>query len=98
MSLPASGATMARVTPRLRVIASAETAALTAGATSMAAENGDWLATLSLASPTPSTSVRPRLVQPATRPGVTQRPWASMRWASPGTATPAPAATMRPFG
>ena len=70
---------------------------LIAGATSIAALNGELAAETSLVGLTWSTSTRPMREKPATMPGVTQRPCASTMVAPAGTATPRPAATTRPF-
>ena len=50
---------------------------LIAGATSIAALNGELFAWVSLVASTASTSTRPIREKPATMPGVTQRPVAS---------------------
>src|SRR3546814_8110520 len=62
----------------------------------MAALNGEPLACVSLVGSTASTSTRPTREKPATSPGATHLPVASTIVASAGTATPAPAAAMRP--
>jgi hypothetical protein len=71
--LPTVGATIARVTPSARLMATGAAFGLIAGATSIAALNGPserW----SLAPDTASTSTRPRREKPAMMPGVTHLP------------------------
>jgi hypothetical protein len=96
MLLPVPGATAARVTPALRLTAMAVVRGLIAGATSMAALNGELAAEMSLVASTAFTSTSPTREKPLTMPGVTQRPVASTRCALAGTATSRPAATIRP--
>ena len=93
---PVAGETTARVTPAARLIAIVEACGLIAGTTSSAALNGEVFAVASLVGSTASTSTMPIREKPATTPGVTQRPLASIRSALAGTATLAPAATTRP--
>ena len=92
----ASGATTARVTPAARLTANGERNGSMAGATSIAAEKPLLPPLLSLVPLTASTSDRPSRVKPAKTPGVTHLPFASIRRASAGTATLAPAAITFP--
>ena len=74
-----AGATIARVTPSARLTAIVEVSGLIAGATSIAALNGPVRAWCPSAPSTPrSTSPRPSREKPATIPGVTHLPVASM--------------------
>ena len=91
------GATTALVTPPARLTWIAVARGLIAGATSIAALNGELPALTSLVAATASTSIRPIREKPATIPGVTHLPVASTRWASAGIATLRPAATIRPL-
>jgi hypothetical protein len=82
MLLAVAGAITARVTPAARLTETAAARGFTAGATSIAALKGELLAWMSFVASTASTSRRPTREKPATNPGVTQRPLASIRCAT----------------
>ncbi len=84
------GETTARVTPAARLTAIELACGLIAGATSIAALNGEALAWVSLVASTASTSRSPIREKPATTPAVTHLPRASITLAPAGTATLAP--------
>jgi len=96
MLRPVAGETTARVTPAARLTAIALASGLIAGATSIAALNGEVAAWVSLVASTASTSTRPIREKPAMTPVVTHLPRASTTCAPAGTGTFAPAATTRP--
>ena len=99
MLLPATGATIARVTPSARLTAMVEASGLIAGATSIAALNGPLPARCRRDPSAPrSTSARPSREKPATMPGVTHLPVRVDDLARRRErATDGPAATMRPL-